>query len=406
MAIQVFDRAVDLGGFRAMNAADAVAASDLATFRQIVTWAEPTDGDFALSTVAPGVTTVPVRIEVKRRLNSGESAPTTWGLELAHPALDMRSATNPPTGDVAVGVLLGVDGLDRATEGWTMFVDDGMVSQTPYSTGPWSRGMPMVIQPGSPINYRSTGHPIDRMCMVWFPNSALNSDGGTGSPVHIGIAATVLFKGAPDNEDGSVIMARRINVGVLNQELYVGDMISLGQNASSEGYLDWGGGGEPPVGPAGQLRFKLNTTTMALDVSVNAGAYRPLSSGFLFPAVTDPGARTYPAGETILRTVVPSDSGVAGMSWMKPYRWRMPPAIDLGGGNFLTTTVRLQLATGSQSAPLTNTNTLHSKEVKIGVSTGITGTRIISAQFIVNNTGGSTSSSQDIGQFEFEGEVG
>ncbi len=354
-----------------------------------------------LSTVA-GVSTVPIRIQANRDLAAlpGESAAALFGTEMARPAMDTTTFANPPTGKIAIGTTIGIGDVDRDDDGNAMYVDDGDVTQTPYSTGTWARVMPLVLQPGSPIKFRDTGHAITRMAMIWIPNSALVSTGTTT----IGRASTVSIKGAPDNDDNSVTMTRRMALEVQNQEAYFGDGISVGENQSSDAVIKLMGGGEPPVSAANQMSLKYDTATQSVLLSFNATPYVPMARGpMLFFRNYDPDAQTYASGATTVKQWLPTDAvEVDGFTSFVPRRFTIPARVSIGSGNYLVSSIKYVMDSGSSGTIYSNNTDSDVTVDGDSFFMAISDHRCTAFQLIVTNGSGSLSASTDVGNFQVE----
>jgi hypothetical protein len=359
-------------------------------------WVDQGGGAFRLQPLS-GATPVPARIQTNPVGSDVAGDGTIRALQLL---VTQMNADVGAGSQALVGIVIGgeVGAGNFALENYAKDVT------IPGNVGLQSSIIPILVQGGNPIIFATHGAPktITRHAHLVMPNSGLFTD-GSGGVLTIGRACTFYIEGAPDTSDANVVITDKASMVLDNDPLHVGDGIRWGQNANSSGYEDFTGGGSPAVSAAGHIRRAYNPATGGQQLSVNGGAWR------IWPALVphyqqfDPAAQAYPAGDTVVFTTIPSDNPVAGLSSFDPKRFTLPPAIAIAGGN-LFPWIRFTFANGSSTAAASIYINATGSTVATPANAEYLAVNspIVKTEFIVKNTSGSTSSSQDIGLFQCE----
>lgn len=391
MSRDVHQKDQDFGGFRAINAADAVGAQDLVPLHQVptagaITWEHVSTNRFRLPQTQAGET-----VQVRLQGNPvGSVAAIDGGNRLVEVA---GRATDARADEATIGVAIGIDSSSDAP----LLAMPGDVTIT--GLGVQARIVPILFQTHY-VQFDGTGTApfTTRFGGVHIPHIALTSING---PVHIGDVYALCVEAGPDINP-QITADRSWNTWFQNDQIRVDDGIDWGRNGGAFEAV-WGGGGVPPVSDAGSVRRRYNSTSHMLELSAEGEAWRPQTVAYQSPTMEhDPGARTYPTGDTDLHTFTVADSGKTGMGSFVPAIWELPPAINVSGGQ-LQTGIRFVFANGSPSVMPVNDSTIDTLVGSRAFNLLGIGDRITSMVVFVRNTSGSTSSSQDIGQFALEG---
>jgi hypothetical protein len=267
--------------------------------------------------------------------------------------------------------------------------------------GSFQRLVPIMLQCNyTYINTAGSPQPITRFVGIYIPHMPVNVVGG-GAAVIKDVAELYMDGGIDPNGNVSVI-GRHMSIWV-GRGICADTFLETASGINGAGYLQMTVGDATPVAPAGAQRIVPSETSLGFRHSADTQGYKPFPVIMQSYSQIDPPATAYPSGVTVLKTCLPTDSTWKGMQSMDPRTWTLPTAIAIAGGQ-LNPVIRFNYGSGSSSG-LFFTNTSVGGPVttpRDSVSLGILGTWIKSIDLIVNNTSGSTSSSQDLGNFLVE----
>ena len=272
--------------------------------------------------------------------------------------------------------------------------------------GTFQKLVPLVIE--SPYLYfDGVNNVVDtaRVCSILMIHQGI---GATG-PINIGYSAMLYFDGAPDTQPE--ITLTRAEGGGEFAIAVGGDFNMFGQGfiwgqseaASTNCYEDVAIGSGAIVSQSGHIRRAYDETNGYWTTSANGDQYRPQTVSIPYFTNFDPAAQAYPVGETAVHTIVPGDVGWHGMSSIDPRRWTLPAQISISGGA-LVAGIRFHVATGS-SQIFSNATGAEVQTARDSIYLALVGSWITSIDLVVTNTSSGTSTSQDVGNFQFEGTV-
>lgn len=345
------------------------------------------DGNFHLPRTAVGGDSVKAIIETQSEVDNAEL------LRVAAKGRDMSTGT-AQNGPGTVGVVLGgITDLNNP-----FICDAGDFDYTLY--GSFQKFVPVVINPNYLyVNTAGTPAPITRLVGIYLPHVPLNVVGG--GHLDIGEAIGLYMDGDVDPNGDITITGRRLSIrtghGICaDKGFWCGDS----SHSTDGAFIDFDDGTNTAAGAVGHGRI-LYKPSVGFQLRNEGGTNpQPLVNLVQFFQNVDPAATAYANGTTVVHTFVPSDSGRQNLQTVDPKRWTLPAQIAIAGGN-LTAGIRFNLSTGSTQT-LTNATASPVTTARDSVFLAIVGAWITSVDLIVVNDSGSTSSSQDVGTFQFE----
>ncbi|TAL29029.1 MAG: hypothetical protein EPN98_21545 [Phenylobacterium sp.] len=416
MSREILKRDLDFGAFRALNAADAVGAQDLPAFHQIddgitarvgtITWQRLGPNSFQLP-LTQGGESVGAFIRTNSLIGGVNPSTELYQLQVLAPAFDLRGtvvvAGDTGVGESRVGMLIGQQS-DSVTPIRMQTGDHNFVE-----FGTFQKGIPMATMThGIEFNTLHDVVPTTRVVGNVHPHHFVASTSST--PFHVGFFAHDYWDGAFDLNAPGLIIDQYEGDG--NFVLYCGGRfcdfgagILWGQAhaGSLDCYMDVAFGSAANVAGPGHIRLAFDETAghRYWTTSVNTGAYRPLTTTMGMAVVYDPPARTYPAGETIVHSVFPDDSGSFGFSSISPRNWKLPPQVAITGGH-LTAGIRFRQSQGSATTLFLNASSDFVRTARDTVDLNVVSAWLTAIELVVVNDTLSTSASTDVDAFRVE----
>jgi len=271
--------------------------------------------------------------------------------------------------------------------------------------GPFQKLIP-TVHGSNYLLINSEGAPahITRLVQNYIPHLPLNPDGP--NPVTVGEVIGLFMDGSADLNGNITCTGRRLSIrtghGIAaDRGFWAGDSAQ----STDGGFVDFADGTNALPADVGHGRIVYITGVGFGIKSEGQVNTQPLAGGITLFQNYDPSARTYPVGDTVVHSIVPSDTSQVGLQGIQPIRWTLPAQISLGGGGSLVAGIRFNENNGSSAGPIGLQNGTGSSVsvARDSVFLAMTGTWITSIDLIVTNTSSGTSSSQDVGNFQFEG---
>jgi len=391
-SVYLLDRENDAGDVD--NGEDIIGATGVlgAVWRRHATTSSPvwqgSSGSYNLPTTTAAGAAVEAIIETQALADNAEL------LRVASKGRDISTGTAQNGPGVVGTVLGGVTDLNNP-----FICDSGDFLYQLY--GSFQKFLPVVINPNYLyINSAGTPDPITRLVGVYLPHVPLNVVGG--GHIDIGEAIGFYMDGDVDPNGDVTITGRRLSIrtghGICaDQGLWAGD-----PNANTHGgFVDLADGSSMAAAAVGHGRIGYSPGVGFILRNEAANNPAPLVNLSQYFANFDPGALAYASGTTVVKTFLPSDSGLKNLQTVDPRRWTLPGQIAISGGT-LTAGIRFNLNTGSAQT-ITNATGVSVSTGRDSVFLALVGAWITSVDLLVINSSGSTSGSQSMGNYQFEG---